>query len=192
MAKSKAQAGTAAAASANATATGSKRIAPDDVGSYSAALSPQPVTPRWGAIVDSGTVHLIEDAAVKANTLPSRPGYPSGMSNLQTRLRVEAWVKNATYVKTVWVDLHVFGLDDELLHTETLPLKYTHSADETGDVFLLDQVLYQGSVASEGSVSPKPDAHTVQYRLYGELGGQVFTDGFLHQCFLKEDTAFSG
>ena len=190
MAKSKAQAGTAATPSS--TRASAANVAPDDVGSYTPTLPAHSVSARWGAIVDSGIVHLIEDAAVKVNTLPSRPGYPSGMSNLQTRLKVEAWVKNATYVKSVWVDLHVFGLDDELLHAETLPLQYTHSPDETGDVFLLDQMLYQGSVASEGSVSPKPDAHTVQYRLYGELGGQLFTDGFLHQCFLKEDTEFNG
>jgi hypothetical protein len=192
MAKSKAQAGNAAAASQRGGAKNAATIAPDDVGSYRPTLPAQSVAPRWEAVVDLGTVNVIEDAALKENTLPSRPGYPSGMSNLQTRLHVEAWVRNATYTKSVWVDLHVFGLENDLLHAETLPLHYTRSADDTADVFVLDQTLYQGSVASEGSVSPKPDAHTVQYRLYGELGGQVFTDGVLHECFLKEDTEFNG
>jgi hypothetical protein len=179
MAKLKAQAGTG-------------RVGPDDVGSYSRTLAAHPVAPRSGAVDGVETVHVIEDAAVKVNTLPSHPGYPSGMSNLQTRLHVEAWVKNATYAKSVWVDLHVFGLDGELLHAETLPLQYARSTDASGDVFVLDQMLYQGSVASEGSASPKPDAHTVQYRLYGELGGQVFTDGSLHECTLREDSQFNG
>jgi hypothetical protein len=160
--------------------------------SYAPPAHAQSVSPRWGAIVDLGTVHVIEDAAVKLNAFPSQPGLPSGMINLQTRLHVSAWVKNRAYAKNVWIDLHAFGLDDELLHTETLPLAYLRSADDKGDVFVLDQLLYQGSVASEGSVSPKPDVHTVQYRLYGELGGQVYTDGVLHECFLKQDTEFNG
>jgi hypothetical protein len=27
----------------------------------------------------------------------------------------------------------------------------------------------------------RPDAHTVQYQVYYKVGGQVFTDGGLHQ-----------
>jgi hypothetical protein len=167
-------------------------IAPDHVGSYTPTSRSHSVSPRWGATVDRETVHVIDDAAVKRNVLPSHPGLPSGMINLQTRLHVTAWVKNTTYVKSVWVDLHVFGPKDELLHTQTLPLAYLHAADDSGDAFALDQMLYQGSIASEGSVSPKPDVRTVEYRLYGELGGRVFTDGVLHECLLKDDTEFNG
>ena len=33
----------------------------------------------------------------------------------------------------------------------------------------------------------RPDAHTVQYRLYCERAGQVFTDGVLHQFEVPAD-----
>jgi hypothetical protein len=47
--------------------------------------------------------------------------------------------------------------------------------------------VYQGATATPGSVQPKPDARTLQYRLYYELNYQVFTDGILHQFDLPED-----
>jgi hypothetical protein len=40
-------------------------------------------------------------------------------------------------------------------------------------------------------VQPRPDARKIQYRLYYEVSGQVFTDGILHQQQLKEDALTS-
>ena len=35
----------------------------------------------------------------------------------------------------------------------------------------------------------RPDARRVQYRVYAELDGRVYTDGVLHECLLKPDSA---
>jgi hypothetical protein len=85
------------------------------------------------------------------------------------------------------VDVHVFAHDGSVVHAETLPLSFAHSAEVGGDVFVLDAEIYQGSVATPGSVDPKPDARRVHYRLYAELDGRLFTDGILHRCMLKSD-----
>jgi len=45
-----------------------------------------------------------------------------------------------------------------------------------------------GSVTTkEGNGWSRPDAHTVQYRLYCRVRGQVFTDGVLHQLAVPAD-----
>lgn len=150
---------------------------------------PRPVALRDGAVTDLGMLRVTGDAAVKANAFPSTPGHASGMSNLRTRLRVDAWVRNASYAKSVWLDAHVFARDDVLLHAETLALRFTQVAGDGGAVFVFDGPLYQGSVATQGSVDPRPDARSVQYRLYCEQDSRVFTDGIAHWCALREDAA---
>jgi hypothetical protein len=145
------------------------------------------VSLRAGAITDHTMMRVTSDAAVKDNAFPSSPGHSSGMSNLQTRLHVEAWVRNRTYTKSVWLDVHVCALDDTVLHRETLPLRFAHAAGDGGDCFVFDGLLYQGSIATQGSVDPRPDARTVRYRLYCEQAAEVFTDGNAHCCALRED-----
>lgn len=149
--------------------------------------SPHAVAPRTDAVVDAETVHVISDAAVKDNTFLSRPGYPSGATNLQTTLHVHAWIRNSVYEKTVWVDVHVFGPTGALVHSVTLPLHHSRAAGDGGDVFVLDERLYQGPVATPGSVDLRPDVRVVQYRLYGAMNGRVYTDGVLHYCTLHSD-----
>ena len=171
------------------------QINPTNVPTYhdalTASITPaeptRSVEPRANALVDDTVLNLSCDAAIKRNTFPSLPGYPSGMADLQTRLHVEAWVRNTTYTKNVWVDVHVFAHDGSLVHAESFPLSYTHSAADGGDVFVLDAEVYHGSTATPGSVDPRPDARTVHYRLYAELEGQLFTDGIVHRCQLLPD-----
>jgi hypothetical protein len=171
------------------------QIYPPNVPTYhdalTASMAPaeptRSVEPRAGALGDETVVRLSGDAAVKRNTFPSHPGYPSGMADLQTRLHVEAWVRNSSYAKNVWVDVHVFAHDGSLVNAETLPLSYTHAAGDGGDVFVLDAEVYHGSTATPGSVDPRPDARTVHYRLYAELEGQLFSDGVVHRCTLASD-----
>jgi hypothetical protein len=152
---------------------------------YANALPVEPVRRRDGANVDDSRLRLLEEGAVKYNTFPSRPGYPAGGANLRTHLHVEVWVRNVTLAKHVWADIHVSTYDGEVVHTETLPLTYARPAGDGGDVFVLDSELYQGLVATPGSVSPRPDARVVQYRLYCELDGHIITDGELHQAELS-------
>jgi hypothetical protein len=145
------------------------------------------VSPRVGATVDAALLRVRDAAAVKHNTFPSRSGHPSGMAHWQTHLHVEAWVRNATYTKHLWADVHVFGHDGALVASETCPLVYERPAGDGGDVFRLDCAVYEGTTATPGSATPRPDVRVVQYRLYAELDGRVYTDGLLHDCVLKGD-----
>jgi hypothetical protein len=147
------------------------------------------VRPRLGVAEDPTAVRVASDAAVKHNTFPSRPGYPSGMAHWQTHLHVDAWVKNTAYAKTVWADVHVFGHDGALVHSETVPLAYERPAGDGGDIFRLDGVVFEGATATGGSAVPRPDVRLVQYRLYAEVGGRVVSDGRLHECVLRSDVA---
>jgi hypothetical protein len=145
------------------------------------------VRPREGATADPGVVRVRADAAVKHNVFPSRPGHPSGRAHWQTHLHVEAWVRNTTYAKHVWADVHVFGHDGALVDRQTCACAYERPAGDGGDVFQLDGPVYEGATATPGSAEPRPDVRLVQYRLYCELDGQVFTDDALHECVLKAD-----
>jgi len=158
---------------------------------YAASLPSTPVKLRDGAVVDPSALRLLEEGAVKYNTFASRPGFPSGAANLRTHLHVEAWVRGAGDAPRAWADIHVSTYDGTVVHQETLhferaPARST-TAPDGGDVFVLDRDLYQGLVATPGSVSPRPDARIVQYRLYGEHEGRLYTDGRVHQCYLKPD-----
>ena len=83
--------------------------------------------------------------------------------------------------------MHVFDGHGALVHSATLPLRLAGPAEDDGELYLLDEMLYQGAVASPGAVSPKPDVRRLQYRVYCEANGQVFTDGRLHTCELATD-----
>jgi len=161
---------------------------------YAAALPSTPVAARDGARVDLTAVRMLEEGAVKYNTFRSRSGFPSGATNLRTHLHVEAWVRDASGQAAAWADVHVSTYDGTVVHRETLPLARTpavRGADDGGAVFVLDRELYQGFVATPGSVTPRPDARVVQYRLYAEHAGDVYTDGRVHLCYLRPD-AMSG
>ena len=142
----------------------------------------QPVAYRLGAIPSLEMINIVADAAVKRNVFPG----PAG-SDLQTWLTLTAWVNNIAFTKNVWVDVHVFDAADALLHSETLTLGYLEPAGGGGDLFVFDGKISQGSMATPGSVSLRPDARLVQYRLYYEVNGRVFTDAILHQHGLPED-----
>jgi len=145
------------------------------------------VAPRSDAIVDPSIIRVSDDAAVKVNALPSRSGYSSGMSQMQTHLHVEVWLKNLTFAKNAWIDVHVLDDLGEVRHAETLTLRYARPAGDGGDFFVIDSLLYYGTVATPGSVEPRPDARVVQYYVYGEMRERVFTDGILHVCIVRPD-----
>ena len=147
----------------------------------------QAVGPRAEATVNASVLRVRDAAAVKHNTVASPDGRPSGGVHWQTHLHVEAWVRNTTYAKHVWADVHVFDHDGALVARQTCPLEYARPAGDGGDVFRLDRAVYDGTTATLRSVEPRPDARLVEYRVYGELEGQVFTDGLLHDCVLRAD-----
>ena len=147
----------------------------------------QPVAYRLGAIPSLAMVNIVAEAATKRNVFPRRSTGSAEGSDLQTWLTLTAWVNNVAFEKNVRVDVHVFDTVDVLIHSETLTLGYLEPARGGGDLFVFDGKIYQGSMATPGSVSLRPDAHVVQYRLYYAVNGQVFTDAILHQHELPED-----
>jgi hypothetical protein len=146
---------------------------------------------RQGVVLDPALICVAEDAAVKENAFHSRPGYPATGVNLQTNLHVAARVQRPIDPESVWVDVHFFDADAALIHGDTLPLRRAGTTDAGHDLFELDGMLYQGSVATPGSVTPRPDVRSVQYRLYCQIGDRIVTDGVLHRCYLATD-AVSG
>ena len=129
------------------------------------------VAPRDNANVDPDVVRLVHARAAKS-------------SASHTHLHVEAWVKNMAYAKNVWIDAHVVSNDSQLMHRETYPLRYERAFGDGGDVFVLDSELFQASVDTQGSVTPRPDVRYVELRLYAEMNGRVSTDGLVHRCKL--------
>ncbi|HEY2668596.1 MAG TPA: DUF6209 family protein [Actinomycetota bacterium] len=139
---------------------------------------------REGAVVARGVVNVVGEGAVKSNTFPD----PAGQgTRLETRLVVVAWVRNDAFAKSVWMDVHVFDPDNRVIEAQTAPLEYAGPSEGGGDLFEFDRVIYLGSVASPGSMSRRPEARKVQYRLYAEMNGELYTDGVLHGHELSED-----
>jgi len=144
----------------------------------------RPVSFRTGAQRDLSKVNVLESSVVKTRRTLGTP--PTQGSQLGTRLAIKAWVRNIQYEKNVWIDVHVFDGSDNLVHSETVTLAYLESRSD-GDVFALDYQAFKGSGGVPGSVWPRPDARSVQFRLYYEVGATVFTDGFLHQFAVEAD-----
>jgi hypothetical protein len=145
-----------------------------------------PVQYRAGAITTPDMIKLFDYAVEKRNVFPRPTSGPREGTDLQTRLYIRAWVKNIAYRKDVWIDFHVFDENEAVIHAETQPLSWDFTTGE-GDVFQFNGKIYQGVIATPGSVSPRPDARKVQYRLYYEVQGSLFTDGILYQRELPED-----
>ncbi len=158
-----------------------------DVGGPDPVQFQRPVQYRVGAISSPELVNVLDQVASKKNVFPRRPNGGREGTDLRTSLLVKAWVRNIAFAKDVWVDVHVFDGDATLVSLGTFPLSWEASAGEAADLFRLDREIYRGSTATPGSVSPKPDARFVQYRLYYGVGGRVFTDSILHQLELPED-----
>jgi hypothetical protein len=158
-------------------------------------VRPEPVDDalpiHGGSFVDPSAIRIAEDGAVKSNGFPSRPGYPSGMTSFQTSLRVGACVQPGADVTRVWVEVVGFDGDATPVYATTLPLAPLETEAPDGARFALVDLLYQGSVSTPGSVTPRPDIRVVLYRLYGEIGGVTYTDGVVHRCELATD-ALSG
>ena len=157
-----------------------------EIGGAPPRIPARPVSYRSGALTSPDIVNVLEQGATKVNVFPRPAGGGSKQgSDLQTMLKVVAWVKEATYGANAWIDAHVFDGQDRLIHAETLTLHYTGF----GSAFRYEfsGKVYQGSTATPGSVQPRPEARKIQYRLYYEVNYRVYTDGILYQHELPED-----
>jgi hypothetical protein len=147
----------------------------------------QSVSYRWGANSSLEMVYLVSDVARKIKHMFGTPQVPAG-TELRTVLTVQAWVRNLALFKNVWLDVHVFDGDDQLIHSETFTMHFLGSDPSGGDRFGFDDVVYHGSGGGSGMGAWfRPDARKLQYRLYYEVSDQVFADGLLHQHEIDED-----
>ncbi|XXY13032.1 DUF6209 family protein [Sorangium sp. So ce216] len=144
----------------------------------------QPVVYRAGAQPRPDVTNVRSATIAKVNAFPRPADGPSIGKDIQVRLDLVAWVSHTAWGANAWIDFHVFDGHDALIHAETLTLAYTGWGPNQQYGFA--GKIYQGSTATPGSVSPRPDARKVQYRLYYEIDGQVFTDGVLHQAELPD------
>jgi hypothetical protein len=113
---------------------------------------------------------------------------------LHSVLAIRALVEVATPRTGAWADVHVFDASDELIQAGTV-LLHRRESTTNGTVFVWEDDVYQGSGGGSGiGMWSRPDAHTVQYRVYCQLQtlgsgvqGQMFTDGVLHEFDLPSD-----
>jgi hypothetical protein len=106
---------------------------------------------------------------------------------VRTLLAVHALTGEPAAVADTWADVHVFDASGELIHAGTVVFEQPERTADTALRVWEDEV-YQGSGGGSGMGAwSRPDAHTVQYRLYCQVGRQVFTDGVLHQFEVPAD-----
>lgn len=147
---------------------------------------------RTGAIPRREMVAVFDAAATKKNVKAEKSTSGSVGLDLETVLSIQAWVRKLGESQHSWVDVHVFDECDQLIRSETLPLSYIRAADDDGEVYGFEGGVYKGTGASPGSVWLAPDARKVQYRIYCEAGGTVYSDGLLRQHDLPPDAELSG
>ncbi|MDQ6673571.1 MAG: DUF6209 family protein [Chloroflexota bacterium] len=156
---------------------------------------PEPsVAVRSDARVDPAVIHVVEDAATKEKTTIG-----SGGRRLHAGLVIRAQVADVSTALEVWADIHVFDAADELIHTGSVGLRQPDPTTP-GAPFVWEDDVYEGSGGGSGiGVWSRPDAHTIQYRLYCQTGrpgsvaqGQLFTDGILHEFELPADEDVAG
>jgi hypothetical protein len=143
------------------------------------------VIPRAGAAVSLEMVNAFWESASKVVRLFDDS--PTSGRELQTRMSIKAWVRNVAYHKDVWIDVHVLDSGYGRVQAATFGLQYREQAGGGGDFFTFDDLVYRGSGAVPGSVWFNPDARHVQYRLYYQVNGRVYTDGLLHAFELETD-----
>lgn len=137
-------------------------------------------------------VVVFEEAATKMNIKAANATSGSPGLDLETVLSIQAWVRKLGEQRHSWFDLHVFDECDQLIRSETVPLSFVRAADDDGEVFAFEGGVFKGSGASPGSVWLAPDARKVQYRVYFEAEGTVYSDGLLRQHDLPADAEVSG
>lgn len=141
------------------------------------------VVMRADAVIDTSRISVVEDAASKDQLALGSSG-----TRLQTQLLVRARVGEPTDATVVWADVHIFDATDELIHTGSIRLEQGEPST-SAELRLWNAEVYSGSGGASGmGVWSRPDAHTVQYRLYCRVADQVFTDGVLHQFEVAADT----
>lgn len=141
------------------------------------------VSLRAEAIIDSGRISVVDDAASKAQVATSTTA-----SALGTELKISPKITGADNSTVAWADIHVFDATDDVVGTGTLELQGPGATSEQTVVQTWSANVYQGSGGGSGAgVWSRPDVHSVQYRLYCRIENKLFTDGVLHQFDVPPD-----
>jgi len=137
--------------------------------------------PRPDAVPSPEMINIFEEAIVPEK---SPAGGRRAASAPAPRLLVKAWVNNVAYEKKVWVAVDLVGRTGQPLQSRSLPLGYVEAAGGSGDFFVVD-----APVPPPASAGGRGPAELLEYRLYYEVGGQVFTDGIPHRHQLSPKAA---
>lgn len=139
---------------------------------------------RPDAIVDPTRIRVVEDTASKTQASAAASG-----AALHTGVRIRAEIGASSGALAAWADVHVFDASDDLIHGGSIPLQKPEARPDMGEMLVWDADVYQGSGGGSGAgVWFRPDAHTVQYRLYCQVDDALYTDGVLHQFEVPADT----
>ena len=137
--------------------------------------------PRPESVSSPQMVNTFEDAII-------RPARSSGRQRAaaapETRLFIKAWVNNVAFEKKVWVDVDILGRSGQPLHSRSIDLGYVEPAGGSGDFFLVE-----APVPPPGPTARDAAPDLLEYHLYYEVGGQVFTDGIPHRHPLRSAPA---
>lgn len=121
-------------------------------------------------------VNVFEEALC-AETPPSGQGGGGRSATVApARLVAKVWVNNVAYDKSVWLDVDWLGRSGKPILTDTVALAYLEPAGGSGDFFTVDVPVNRATPAAR-----RPKAYSLQYRIYYEVNGRVFTDGVCHQ-----------
>lgn len=145
--------------------------------------TPLPTDLRPGAAVSPEVVNVFEEGVSPGGSLRLAPlrGRPAGEA---IAVSVRAWIRNLAYDKDVWIDLCLTGPDGGILHADTLALQYQESAGGEGDFFTIGT-----AVPAPRPTAAEATGRALLYRLYGQISGQLFTDGILHRHDLPASVA---
>jgi len=150
-----------------------------DVSGEGLPIPKRSVEARPESLIDLSKIRVVEDTAAKEEA--------GRGTSVRTLLAVHALTGDAAAAADTWADVHVFDAAGELIHAGSAALKQPKGNGDPALRVWEDEV-YQGSGGGSGmGVWSRPDAHTVQYRLYCQLRGRVFTDGVLHQFEVPAD-----
>jgi hypothetical protein len=138
---------------------------------------------RPGATINPAYIRVVEDTASKAQASLRARG-----AALHTEVRIRFRIRVTSSPLTAWADVHVFDALDDLIHSGSIALQKLEAWPASGEELVWDADVYQGSGGGSGAgVWFRPDAHTVQYRLYCQVDNTPFTDGVLHQFEVPAD-----
>lgn len=150
-----------------------------DVSREGLPIPTRSVALRRESLIDLNKIRVVEDTASKQEA-------GRGMS-VRTLLAVRALTGDPAAAADTWADVHVFDASGELIHAGTMVFERPERAADPA-LRVWGNEVYQGSGGGSGMGAwSRPDAHTVQYRLYCQVRGQVFTDGVLHQFDVPAD-----